>query len=113
MFKTFGDNVNQTKLEHMKAQMAAFKDNLSKFAIKHRRGIPCSRLTKQNNKAAGSPVTHKHPPSGPSIDVWNLLRGGEGKRKNFTQEVGLKCLFLTVWAMPENKQPEMPVSSMK
>jgi hypothetical protein len=36
VFKTFGDNVNQTKLEHMKAQMAAFKDNLSKFAIKHR-----------------------------------------------------------------------------
>jgi len=39
VFKTFGDNVNQTKLEHMKAQMAAFKDNLSKFAIKHRQAM--------------------------------------------------------------------------
>lgn len=36
VYRTLGDSVNQTKLETMRAQMAAFKDKLEEFAIRHR-----------------------------------------------------------------------------
>lgn len=36
VYKALGDTVNQTKLEHMRAQMAGFKEKLEEFAIKHR-----------------------------------------------------------------------------
>ena len=35
-YKALGETVSQTKLEHMKAQMASFKEKLEEFAIKHR-----------------------------------------------------------------------------
>ena len=31
-----GEAVNQTKVEHMKAQMVAFREKLEEFAIQHR-----------------------------------------------------------------------------
>ena len=36
VYKAFGETVNQTKLEHMKVQMAGFKEKLEEFAMKHR-----------------------------------------------------------------------------
>ena len=36
VYKALGDTVNQTKLEHMRAQMVGFKEKLEEFAIKHR-----------------------------------------------------------------------------
>ena len=39
VYKALGDTVNQTKLEHMRSQMAAFKDRLEEFAMKHRQAI--------------------------------------------------------------------------
>jgi len=36
-FKALGQTVADTKLEHVRAQMAAFKQGLEGFALKHRR----------------------------------------------------------------------------
>ncbi|KAK9808648.1 hypothetical protein WJX72_001228 [[Myrmecia] bisecta] len=38
-YKQLGEAVQQTKLEHMKAQMAVFKKSLEEFAIKHRNDV--------------------------------------------------------------------------
>ena len=35
-FKALGKDVAATRLEHMQAQMASFKENLEEFAFKHR-----------------------------------------------------------------------------
>lgn len=35
-YRALGDQVQQTKLEHLKAQMAQFKSSLEEFALKHR-----------------------------------------------------------------------------
>lgn len=35
-YKVLGEHVQQTKLEHIKSQMAVFKKSLEEFAIKHR-----------------------------------------------------------------------------
>ncbi len=35
-FKALGKDVAATRLEHMQAQMASFKENLEEFALKHR-----------------------------------------------------------------------------
>lgn len=41
VYKALGDTVNQTKLEHMRSQMAGFKEKLEEFAIKHRCLLAC------------------------------------------------------------------------
>ncbi|CAK0737029.1 hypothetical protein CVIRNUC_000843 [Coccomyxa viridis] len=38
-FKALGKDVAATRLEHMQAQMASFKENLEEFALKHREDI--------------------------------------------------------------------------
>lgn len=35
-YKVLGEHVQQTKLEHIKSQLAIFKSSLEEFAIKHR-----------------------------------------------------------------------------
>ena len=40
-YKVLGEHVQQTKLEHIKSQMAVFKKSLEEFAIKHR----CAQLS--------------------------------------------------------------------
>lgn len=35
-FKALGKDVSETRLEHMRAQMASFKEHLEGFALKHR-----------------------------------------------------------------------------
>lgn len=35
-YKVLGEHVQQSKLEHIKSQMAVFKKSLEEFAIKHR-----------------------------------------------------------------------------
>ena len=36
VYKALGRNVQETRLEHMRAQMASFKEHLEGFALKHR-----------------------------------------------------------------------------
>ena len=36
VYKALGKNVQETRLEHMRAQMASFKEHLENFALKHR-----------------------------------------------------------------------------
>ncbi len=36
VYKTLGKTVQDTRLEHMRAQMASFKEHLEEFALKHR-----------------------------------------------------------------------------
>ena len=36
VYKSLGRTVQETRLEHMRAQMASFKEHLEEFALKHR-----------------------------------------------------------------------------
>lgn len=98
-----GEHVQQTKLEHMKAQMAIFKKSLEEFAIKHRCASracwSCSGLCTSFHRAMplSSPDSAKHKTFN-SIVLHHIVRGTSFCRNDIRQDPVFRAQFHTMCA---------------